>query len=167
MFEEDEQGDLLLVPGPTKSGVKTISGAAAARILATTISDVLSLAEPTAVPKTVGVKTLREMLYEQEPWRHAYGSDDTHLSPAIRRLIERRINRVLDTVANWMLGVVEERIGDEMTLVVLLELAEAVRQQIEWPERDANEAIVEAEWPKRDDGKAMAELIAMSPELRP
>jgi len=151
MFEEDEQGDLLLAPGPGPE-VKTIRGAAAARILATTISDVLSLAEPVTVPETIGVKTLREMLYEQEPWRAALGGDDAHLSPGIRRLMERRVNRVLDTVANWMLAVVEERVGDEMTLVVLLELAETVRQQIAWPELEGHRAAAEV------IAKAQAEL---------
>lgn len=139
MFEEDEHGDLLLAP-TKKPKVNTISGAAAARIVASTISDILELTEPVPAPgpEIPRVKTLREMLYEQEPWRIA----DRPSSPAIRRLQERRVNRVMSTVADWMLAVVEQRIDDEMTLVVLLELAETVRQQIIWPELEASDVVI-------------------------
>jgi hypothetical protein len=148
MFEEDDQGDLLLVPDhevevddddEVDDGARqpeVVIGAAAAAIVAQSISDVLELVE--AAPEKDKMKTLREMLYEQEPWTSATAVP----SPGIRRLQERRVNRILDTVANWILAVVEERIGDEMTLVVLLELAETVREQIVWPELEAHKAAV-------------------------
>jgi hypothetical protein len=140
MFEEDEQGDLLIAPECIRPGAKVVSGEAAAKLLASDVAETLSLIEPPAAPETTGVKTLREMLYDQEPWR-IYGGGDAHLSPGVRRLLERRINILLDTVANWMLAVVEESRDDEMTLVVLLELAEKIRQEITWPERDAQAAL--------------------------
>jgi len=143
MFEEDEQGDLLLASELTKSEVKTVTGEAAAKILASNIANVLGSIEPVTVPKADRVKTLREMLHDNEPWNSAVGGDATKLSPGIRRLQERRVNRILETVANWMLTAAEERLGDEMTLAVLLELAERVRQEITWPERLAHQALTE------------------------
>jgi hypothetical protein len=146
MFEEDDQGDLLLTPGPRVEvdearAPEVVTGAAAAAILAQSISDVLGLVEPAPAPAPGKTKTLREMLYDQEPW---HGPDQGHPSPGIRRLQEKRVNRVLDAVANWMLGLVEKRVGDEMALVVFMELAETVRQQIIWPELEAHQAAVKA-----------------------
>lgn len=92
-------------------------------------------------------KTLRELLYSQEPWRQQ-GNLDGQLNPGIRRLMEKRVNRILGTVADWMLGVAEERIEDDMSLVVLLELAEKVREQIVWPELEAANVVLRL--PKRD-----------------
>jgi hypothetical protein len=153
MFKEDRHDDdnlvanevdngTTLVEDAGRHGAAVISGAAVAEILATNISNVLGLIEPQPAPKADGVKSLRDALLESEPWRNAYGGDDSKLSPGVRRLQERRVNRILTIVADWMLSVVERRQGDEMALVILLELAESIREQVIWPEREAAEAEV-------------------------
>jgi hypothetical protein len=132
MFEEDQPGDVLVAPGPAPG------------LFPDPIPDLLppdSIDLVTVDVEEIGqvktVKTLREMLYAAEPWPY-----DNPPTPAIGRLMEKRVNRNLTLVADWMLAVVEERQGDEMTLVVLLELAELVRKQITWSVRDSHEAKV-------------------------
>jgi hypothetical protein len=138
MFEEDGPAQLLLLPAEVRSDdddevefdaqvavsepVVVVGGNARAEIM---VEDV--------VVEDVKVKTLRELLYEQEPW---INQPET-ATPGLRRLMEKRVNRVLDVVANWMLGLVENHVGDVEALVILLEQAESVRKQIEWPELEA------------------------------
>lgn len=140
MFKEDEQENQLLVT-ESKPAVVAGTGAAAVKMTVRTV-DPEPEPEPVAqteaaeiVVNDVKVKTLRDMLYEQEPWMR--NTPNSMHTPGIRRLMEARVNRTLATVADWMVSNVEGRFGDEMTLVVLLELAEAVREQIVWPEREA------------------------------
>jgi hypothetical protein len=135
MFKEDEAGDLLIASNPAVAfGSSVVTGVAAAEIPVQSVDK----PDPEPDPRTC-VKTLRESLYEHEPWYlHLQGLAGTeNLAPGIRRLMEKRVNRTLTTIADWMLDVVEERLGDEMTLVVLLELAEDVRRQVAWPELEA------------------------------
>lgn len=131
MFKEDEAGDLLIAPNPAiASESAVVTGVAAAEIPVQLVTGEPKLQDE--------VKTLRDMLYEEEPWYKEAAGRDAALAPGIRRLMEKRVNRTLGIIADWMLGVVEVRLGDEMTLVVLLELAEDIRKQIKWPELEAH-----------------------------
>ena len=145
MFEEDKHGNLLFkpitqAPNVTDEGPEAGDAEIEALMEAAVSADVTQAASdaevdpPAAAPEPAGTeaKTLRDMLYDKEPWR-----DAAHPSAGIRRLQERRVNRTLNVVADWMLSIVEQHAADDMTLVLLLELAEAVRNQVTWPERDA------------------------------
>lgn len=134
MFEEDDRGDLLVLPTHRVDDHDEPEPAFEPG------SQIEAEPQPEVEiePEIVRVKTLREMFYSQEPWSSI---DRKETTPGIRRLMEMRVNRALTTVADWMLGLVEQHVGDEMALVVLLEQAEAVRKQIIWPEREASEAL--------------------------
>lgn len=143
MFEEDQPGNQLLV---TKE--------AASQRLASTIANVLSLAEPvTAVANIDGMKTLREALYEQEPWYIASATQSPRPLPGILRLQEKRVNRVLATVSEWLLLTAERLPAGDPVAEGLFELAEEVRQQIAWPEQEAHQMSVESVSEAREPGK--------------
>jgi hypothetical protein len=130
MFKKDEPGDSPLTLTPRASEEPAIvSGVAVAEL---TLE---------AEVKAGGPKTLQEMLHASEPWNSAV-PDSTHLSPGVRRLQERRINRILGVVINWLTDLAEQRTEYDAAPILLLELAETVRQQIDWPELRKHEAVV-------------------------
>jgi hypothetical protein len=141
MFEEDQSGDLLLGPTSRHSFDPDDPGGAGSASAGVEIGGFIIelVPAPAEDPETKAqVKTLREMLYASEPWSRLTPGVDP--PPGMPQLLEKRINRVLGVVADWMLAIVEESRDDDEILVVLLELAEKVRRQIEWPERDAHAA---------------------------
>jgi len=129
MFRKDEPGNLPPTSTLRASGEPAVvSGVAVAEL---TLE---------AEVKADGPKTLQEMLHASEPWNSAV-PDPARLSPGVRRLQERRINRILGVVVSWLTDLAEQRSEHDVALTLLLELAETVRQQIDWPELRKHEAV--------------------------
>jgi hypothetical protein len=121
MFKEDEPSETFR---PPLSALKTKRGGA---VVGTAVAQLTFDLEPEPDPEANTPKTLREMFYAAEPWYPV--REGSRLSPAVRRLQEKRVNRNLGIVADWLLS------GDTLS-------ADAVRQQITWPELEAHEATV-------------------------
>jgi hypothetical protein len=124
MFKKDEPGNSLLPTSTPRANEEpvVVSGIAVAEL---TLE---------AEVKADGPKTLQEMLHASEPWNSAV-PDPAHLSPGVRRLQERRINRILGVVVSWLTDLAEQRSEHDVVAPISpLELAEMVRQQIDWPE---------------------------------
>lgn len=147
MFEEDENGDVLLVPTPPAHTIN-------ANIVATVVEQFLQ--QPIApievessfvedvvneVTEPAAPKSLWDRLFEAE---RSQFEIEAGMSPStgLRRLRERRVNRTLDVVFDWLLDQAVGANGQNYEST-LLNLAETIRALIQWPERDAQEALNE------------------------
>lgn len=90
-----------------------------------------------AEPEAVGPQALRDVFYAAEPW-YPNGS---RLSPGMRRLQEKRVNRNLRIVVDWMLTIAERYPDEEKIHHAFVVEAEKVRLQIMWPELEAHAAV--------------------------
>ena len=121
MFRKDEPGDTFTVKGS-----RVIAGTAAAQLVIDP--------EPAPEPQP---PTLREMFYAAEPWNPV--PEGTRLTPGMRRLQEKRVNRNLGIVADWLVNAAD-RHPNETVQAVLWERSQIARRQIIWPELEAYEA---------------------------
>lgn len=190
MFNEDDSGNVLLLPSNrhvTPEDVvdgMTVLWAVPQRqasfeednleqepLTLTEIDELLSRAdledddeeelEPNGATEPTGHHVLRELLLEAET-HPAEKTGGLRVSSGIRRLRERRINRTLGVVSDWLLSLsvafAEEGLNggpswstDENLLI--LNLAQDVRGQIEWPEQETHQATEELVRQARERGK--------------
>lgn len=146
MFDEDDSSDVLIMPTPPAARLKVTLVVSPSQTITPARFDEDTIGETdidqTPAPDAPELKTLRELLLEAE---HLGLGPDVSPSPGVRRLREKRVNRTLAIVSDWLLSqmtAAEHEINSEN--ILLLNLAEDTRGLIAWPEREAFDATAAA-----------------------
>lgn len=130
-FDEDESGNVYLDSGSPAAVEEPTE--VAATVLNWKQDDSWTTIDPAFT-----FSDLRSMLMGIEYSHRAETQQGKLISPTVRRIRERRVNKTLSTVANWLLvGANQFKDNDPATAGFLVTLSEDVRNQIQWSELEA------------------------------
>jgi hypothetical protein len=146
MFDEDDNSDVMIMPPAARAAqLRVTLVVSPGQVITPAGFDEDTVGETdideTPVPVTPPeVRTLRELLLDAENTATLLGPD-IRPSSGVKRLREKRVNRTLAVVSDWLLSqmtAVEHEIDGEN--IMLLNLAEDTRGLIAWPEQEAFDA---------------------------